>query len=275
MKFKTFGEWLRHQRLQKEISPFRMAEALGYKRVSAIYNFEYAIAPLPISKWRAMASVLQISIEDFLKVMVRYNPDKVAEFKQIRGAGEGPTAGPGPNSFRPSVRTETGQVPPPSDAAREGRVRAYRLLDAEAVFVAPEGYEDSLIFAVEKLRRVKGWRLGLLTLAEDWRTDPWDLVAALKETKMLYVLEPEGEDGAEWAVSNSIKAVFLDALTGAEGLPEIHRVPKIFSVGIPPLVEPWTSEKVEAVLQYVQENGRHSRRLYKAANLFSESANSR
>ena len=44
-EFKTFGEWLRHRRLQLEISPFKMAETIGYKRVSAIYNFEYGIAP--------------------------------------------------------------------------------------------------------------------------------------------------------------------------------------------------------------------------------------
>src|SRR3970040_2053975 len=88
MQFKTFGEWLRHYRLQKEVSPFKMAEALGYKRVSAIYNFEYGIAPLPLSRWPSMAELLKLSMPDFLDVMNRFEPNKVREFCTIRDSSK-------------------------------------------------------------------------------------------------------------------------------------------------------------------------------------------
>src|SRR6266446_2856521 len=87
-EIKTFGEWLRHRRLQLEISPFKMMETLGYKRVSAIYNFEYGIAPLPLSRWPSMAELLKLSMPDFLDIMNRFEPNKVKEFCTIRDSSK-------------------------------------------------------------------------------------------------------------------------------------------------------------------------------------------
>ena len=86
MNLKTFGEWLRHRRLKLDISPFKISEELGYKRVSAVYNFEYGVAPLPMPKWPAMARVLELSLDEFLLIMERFSPQKVSEFRAIQAA---------------------------------------------------------------------------------------------------------------------------------------------------------------------------------------------
>ena len=165
MQFKTFGEWLRHYRLQKEISPFKMAEALGYKRVSAIYNFEYGIAPLPITKWRAMAAVLQLSMEEFLKIMESFSPDKVTEFQLIRGtavSSDGTAFGKAADGDEESLTV----IAPTSVFVADDRLKSYRLEDAEAGLVTEETGEDSLLLAVDQLRRHRGTKLGLLQVIE-------------------------------------------------------------------------------------------------------------
>lgn len=274
MEFKTFGEWLRHRRLEKEISPFRMAEALGYKRVSAIYNFEYGIAPLPITKWPAMARILELPIEDFLTVMARYSPDKAAEFRLIRG-----TAVP----FEMAVSQRNGGqdeehravIMPTSVLVTDDRLRTYQVADAEAVFVAQEPWEDSLILAMDQLRHRQGRRWGLLQVIETVPFPAVAIVSALKEAKTVCVLELEDEQGPLRPVADQLKAAFLDALTGAEGYPEIHRVPKIFSVVMPPLFDDWTAAEVENILRHLQESGRQRYLTLKVSNAFSSPVKSR
>jgi len=254
MQFKTFGEWLRHYRLQREISPFKMAEALGYKRVSAIYNFEYGIAPLPLTKWPAMAVVLQLSIEEFLKIMGRYSPDKVNEFLLIRGTAapfEGALSGKIAEGEEESL---TVIMSSPALAA-DDHIKAYGLTDADTVFVAREIWEDSLRMAVDLLNRHSDVKLGLFQVFEESLFPAASVVAALKEVKTVCVLESEEARRQPGALAARVKAAFLDALTGAEGYPEIHRVPKIYSVTVQPFLEEWTVREVENILRHIQENG--------------------
>jgi transcriptional regulator with XRE-family HTH domain len=256
MQYKTFGEWLRHYRLQMEISPFKLAEALGYKRVSAIYNFEYGIAPLPISKWPAMASVLQLSLEEFLKIMERYSAEKVAEFRLIRDTAV-------PSDGQPVVRMgslleedlSAVSVPIPADLSEE-RMKTYRLEDADVVLVTRENWEDSLILALGQLRRNYQKKIGLLQVVEETPFPSSLVVSASKEAKTICVIESENQVEPTTFLAAKLKAGFLDALTGADGYPEIHRVPKIFSVLVQPLLYEWTAEGIGDILRFIQENGR-------------------
>lgn len=255
MQFKTFGEWLRHYRLQKDISPFKMAEALGYKRVSAIYNFEYGIAPLPLTKWPAMAAVLQFSMEEFLKIMGKYSPEKVNEFRLIRG-----TAVPleGLESGKAADGDEESQtlVTPIPVWTGDDHFKTYGLTDAETVFVTRDIWEDSLPVAVDLLHRHRGEKLGLFQVVDETPFPAVSVVSALKEVKMICVMESEEARRQPGTLAARVKAGFLDALTGAEGYPEIHRVPKIYSVTVQPFIETWTARDVENILQHIQESGR-------------------
>jgi len=256
MQFKTFGEWLRHYRLRKEISPFKMAEALGYKRVSAIYNFEYGIAPLPLTKWPAMAGVLQLSMEEFLKIMERYSPDKVGEFRLIRGTAA-PFEGGVSGKFVDGDEESLSMIVANPEWVADNHVRVYRVTDADMVFVTRGIWEDSLLVAMDLLHRHRGLRLGLVQVIDETPFPAASVVTALKEVKTLCVLEPEEEARKQQrALTACVKAAFLDALTGAEGYPEIHRVPKIFSVMVQPFLEEWTTRGVGNIIRYLEENGR-------------------
>ncbi len=255
MQFKTFGEWLRHYRLQKEVSPFKMAEALGYKRVSAIYNFEYGIAPLPITKWRAMAAVLQLSMEEFLKIMESFSPEKVTEFQLIRGtavSSDGTAFGKAADGDEESLTV----IAPTSVFVADDHLKAYRLEDAEAVLVARETGEGSLLLAVAQLRRYPGRRLGLLQVMDGVSFPAASVVSALKEVKTVCVLELQTDQAPPASLAAHLKAAFLDALTGAEGFPEIHRAPKIFSLMVQSPLGEWTARGIEDILRHFQENGR-------------------
>jgi transcriptional regulator with XRE-family HTH domain len=259
MQFKTFGEWLRHYRLQREISPFKMAESLGYKRVSAIYNFEYGIAPLPITKWPAMAAVLQLPMEEFLKIMERYSADKVNEFRLIRGTAvpfDGTLSGRIPEGDEESLPL----VSPTPVWVGDEHIKAYGLMDADTVFITRETWEDSLRMAADRVLRHTGIRLGLFQVIDGVPFPAVSVVAALKEVKAICVLEPEEAKKQQGVLTACVKAAFLDALTGAEGFPEIHRVPKIFSVIVKPFLEEWTPQGVENILRHFQEND-HQRHL--------------
>ena len=255
MQFKTFGEWLRHYRLQREISPFKMAEALGYKRVSAIYNFEYGIAPLPLTKWPAMAAVLQLSMEEFLRIMERYSPDKVNEFRLIRGTAaqfDGALSGKNADGDEESLAVIT----PTQAWAADDHFKAYGLTDADTVFVTREIWEDSLRMAVDLLNRRPDVKLGLFRVVDESPFPAASVVAAVKEVKTVSVLESEVARRQSGTLAAHVKAAFLDALTGAEGYPEIHRVPKIYSVTVQPFLEEWTVREVESILHHLHENGR-------------------
>jgi transcriptional regulator with XRE-family HTH domain len=255
MQYKTFGEWLRHYRLQMEISPFKLAEALGYKRVSAIYNFEYGIAPLPISKWPAMASVLQLSLEEFLKIMERYSAEKVAEFRLIRDTAVPPDGSSVGRMGSLEEDLSALSAPIPADLSDE-RLKTYWLEGAEVVLVARETWEDSLILALGQLRRNHRKQIGLLQVVEETPFPSSLIVSASKEAKTICVIESENQVEPTTFLAAKLKAGFLDALTGADGYPEIHRVPKIFSVLVQPLLYEWTGEGIEDILRHIQENGR-------------------
>ena len=255
MKFKTFGEWLRHKRLQKEVSPFKMAEALGYKRVSAIYNFEYGIAPLPITKWPLMAEILGLPVEEFLAAMEGFAPDKVAEFRLIRSTAVSPE---GPDSPKVGVWDEENLpvITPTAMMLADDRLRMYQFADAEIIFVTQETWEDSMISAVAQLGRQGGRRLGLVQVTETSAFPAVAIVSSLKEAKMICILEPVTDSEPQNRLTERLKAAFLDALTGADGYPEIHRVPKIFSIEMPRIFDQWNAQSMERVLRHFEENGR-------------------
>lgn len=246
MAFKTFGEWLRHQRLKKEISPFRMAEDLGYKRVSAIYNFEYGIAPLPMSKWPTMARILHLPVTDFLTVMKRYSPGKAADFRMIQKTapagveGRKRLSGPGIDFSL----TRSGLVHVDEDA-----VRTFQVADAEWVLVTEEDWDDSLILSIDHLRRDKRLKAGLLQVPADRFPVP-GVVTRLKETRGVCVLETSEKS----SLSDRLKAGFMDALTGTEGYPEVHRVPKIFSVSGVDRIPEWSAMVVSELIKKIKKN---------------------
>ena len=255
MQNKTFGEWLRNQRLQKEISPFHMAEALGYKRVSAIYNFEYGIAPLPLSKWPLMAEILGFPVSDFLETMDRYAPEKAAEFRRIRESAftiESLVSGKGSRKGE----DHSAVIVPTAAWVTEDRLKSFHLTDAEIVFVTNEPWDDSLILAVDRVRRGKGVKPGLLQVVGDSPMPSVSIVTALREVQTVCVLEPENP-AMPHPMADQVKAAFLDALTGAEGYPQIHRVPRIFSVGAPAQFDGWSAAEIEGILSRIGESGRH------------------
>ena len=135
-------------------------------------------------------------------------------------------------------------------------LKAYCLEDAEAGLVTEETGEGSLLLAVDQLRRHRGTRLGLLQVIEGVPFPAAAVVSALKKVKTVCVLELENEQEPQASLAARLKAAFLDALTGAEGYPEIHRVPKIFSVMVQSPLEEWTAHGIEDILRHFQENGR-------------------
>ena len=220
MIFKTFGEWLRHRRLQLDISPFKMSEALGYKRVSAIYNFEYGLSPVPMAKWPAFARVLDLPLERFLVIMDRYNPQKVKEFKAIQTAESGSDL---PGDKTPAVKRVELQWMAEKEV--QGQVlRPYHLAEAKIALVFHEEYEQDLFGHIDGLWSA-GQRVGAINILEISPFPGVAVVEALKQVSMVGILEAEREA----SVAAMVKAAFLDALTGVVGYPHIHRVPKIYT----------------------------------------------
>ena len=239
MDFKTFGEWLRHRRLQLDISPFKMSEELGYKRVSAIYNFEYGVAPLPMAKWPAMARVLELTLEEFLAIMEHYAPQKVGEFRTIREAE--------------SAKVPSAPPPMPEKEAQGQGLKTYRLKDAQMVIVLHGSGDESLFQFVEQLRGV-GEKVGVMEVLTAQPFPGMAVVEQLKQASTIGILE--SETGTSLAAM--VKAAFLDALTGVAGYPHIHRVPKMYTCVIdedPIHLEP---EELKAFLGFL-ERGSDSR----------------
>ncbi|HEY5649319.1 MAG TPA: helix-turn-helix transcriptional regulator [Nitrospiria bacterium] len=256
MRLKTFGEWLRHQRLKKGISPFRMAEELGYKRVSAIYNFEYGIAPLPISKWPALAQILRMPIQEFLGTMERYYPGKAAEFRMIQSTAGG-SREPGRVSIsRPSVGVS---VVPEEGVSDEGEIRTFHAADAEWVLATRDPWDDSLIVSVDRLRRGKKLGVGLLQVNSSDSFPGPGVVSWLKETRGVLGIEDGGKKGSSGSISDRIKGVFMDALTGAKGYPEMHRVPRVFTVSGASELAEWTPEIIMELVKKIKEKGDNRR----------------
>jgi hypothetical protein len=246
-EFKTFGEWLRHRRLQLGISPFKIAETIGYKRVSAIYNFEYGIAPLPLSRWPSMAELLKLSMSDFLDIMNRFEPNKVKEFCTIRDS------------------SKTGLIPLPAegisseinipDHLEEGLNERSEASFEESDHPFEEELSetdyaivvDSAAFSVGKkltdsLKRTENLKVGLLVLSASRPVQTPHLVEALKNTRAILVLETRRQHLGSWdLLATQIKAAFADAWTQAEGFPKISHMPKIFLC----LVEAQLSENLQ------------------------------
>lgn len=243
VQHKTFGEWLRHRRLALAISPFVMADALGYKRVSAIYNFEYGVAPLPITKWPMMARLLDFTLEEFLEVMEQFAPHKVSEFRAIQQSGDATVAARDEAQLAPRAMTAL--------LNHEETLDRYRLSDADIVLVSAAVPTASLIALVDWLRSEKGWKVGLLRTIDAQRFAAPTVVESLKSARLVCVLEPaEAEDGP--ALSARIKAAFVDALTEAEDYPRVHYIPVISEVRLSAGGRPLRGEDGYQILRQLQ-----------------------
>jgi len=252
---KTFGEWLRHRRLQLGISPFKMAEALGYKRVSAIYNFEYGIAPLPLSRWPRMAELLKLSMPDFLDVMNRFEPNKVKEFCKIRDSSKTGLI-PLPAEVAPSDLTAHDQIGegwydrPGASFEESDHLSEEELREADYVIVV-----DAATFSIGRkladfLKQKKNLKTGLLVLSTPHPVHVPQLVETLRNTQAILVLETRRQhlEPSDLLVTQ-IKAAFADAWTQADGFPKISHIPKVFLC----LVEAHLSEDLEEELRSVTE----------------------
>jgi hypothetical protein len=217
MEYQAFGDWLRHRRLKLDISPFKMAEELGYKRVSAIYNFEYGVAPLPMSKWPAMARVLELSLEEFLSVMQRYAPLKVSEFRGIQSTGAIPVK---ENRLPSNDRLV---LPALAEGKGEG-FRDYHLEGAESAVVVAGPVGGGVFRLFDEMKK-DGKSVGFIDVFEGRPFPGASLVNRLKEVSLIGILIGEKEE----ALEPYLKAAFLDALTGTAGYPHIHRVPKFIT----------------------------------------------
>jgi pyruvate/2-oxoacid:ferredoxin oxidoreductase alpha subunit len=249
VQHKTFGEWLRHRRLALAISPFVMADALGYKRVSAIYNFEYGVAPLPIPKWPLMAQLLDLTLEEFLEVMEQFAPHKVSEFRAIQQSG-----GRNGHSAATTAREDTQLVPRTMTAllSHEEALDRYRLSDADVVLVSAAVATESLIAVVDWLRTEKDWKVGFLRALDAERLPAPAIVESLKSARLICVLEPAEVEGVGLAAQ--IKAAFVDALTEAEGYPRVHYVPVISDVRLSPGSRPLRGEDGYQILRQLQSD---------------------
>jgi hypothetical protein len=254
-EIKTFGEWLRHRRLQLEISPFKMAEILGYKRVSAIYNFEYGIAPLPLSRWPSMAELLKLSMPDFLDIMDRFEPNKVKEFCTIRDSSKtGLIPLPTENvSSDPSVHdnSEEGSDDRAGTSFEESdRFLEEELLEADYVIVADSATSSVGRGLVDSLKQKENLKTGLLVLSASHPVQAAHLVETLKNTQAILVLETRRQHlGTSDLLATQVKAAFADAWTQAEGFPRISHIPRIFLC----LLEAHLSENLQEELNAVME----------------------
>lgn len=217
MDFKTLGEWLRHRRLKLDISPFKMAEDLGYKRVSAIYNFEYGVAPVPMAKWPAMAKILDLPLDRFLDIMARYAPLKVSEFRAIQAAST-------ENAGSTRTAEEILPVLEPIQAERGTKIRSFGL-DGAALAIIFRGEVSDGVKRLVESRADSESKIGLMEVSDPERFNAIDAVDQLKHASTIAILEGEGGQ----SLATAVKAAFLDALTGAAGFPHIHRVPKIYT----------------------------------------------
>jgi TPP-dependent indolepyruvate ferredoxin oxidoreductase alpha subunit len=264
IEFKTFGEWLRHRRLQLEISPFRMAEVLGYKRVSAIYNFEYGIAPLPLSRWPTMAELLKLSMSDFLDIMNRFEPVKVKEFCTIRDSSKtGLVALPAEGLLSDSIVLDNSLEEGPNGQSRNSLEESDRFLEEELLEADYAIVADSAAFSIgrrlaDSLKQQGHFKAGLLVLSASHPVHAPHLVETLKNARAILVLETRRQHlGSSDLLATQIKAAFADAWTQAEGFPKILHMPKIFLC----LVETQLSENYQEELNEViealrSENGR-------------------
>lgn len=244
MNLKTFGEWLRSRRLKLDISPFKISEELGYKRVSAVYNFEYGVAPLPMPKWPVMARVLELSLEEFLLIMERFSPQKVEEFRVIQTAAAALSVEDGGSS---AVQV-LDEVDNPSD---EKELKPYRLEGAQTAVLFQEGtLSNGFMNYMNELWRA-GQKVGTIQIPSMSTFPSVTIVDKMKEVSAIGIFERTA--GAETALR--VKAAFLDALTGAGGFPHIHRVPKIYTCFMDQASQGLEAEHLRAFMDLLAHGG--------------------
>ncbi|HSH00795.1 MAG TPA: 2-oxoacid:acceptor oxidoreductase family protein, partial [candidate division Zixibacteria bacterium] len=109
-----------------------------------------------------------------------------------------------------------------------GLIDCYHVDDADYVIVGMGSYMETARATARALRQKHGVTVGVVTV-HSYRPFPGpELVAALKNAKAVAVLERMDDSGApENPLARDIKAAFADALWGADGYPEIDRVPVI------------------------------------------------
>jgi len=260
---KTFGEWLRHRRLQLEISPFKMAEALGYKRVSAIYNFEYGIAPLPLSRWPSMAELLKLSMPDFLDIMNRFEPNKVREFCMIRDSSKTgliplPTEGTSSDLSAHDNAAEGLDDRTGTSSEESDRLFEEELLEADYVIVADSANSSVGKTLADSLKKRENFKSGLLVLSTSHPVQAPQLVETFKNTQAILVLETRRQHlGSSDLLATQIKAAFADAWTQTEGFPKISRIPKVFLCLVEAQLSENLQEELPAVIEALQsDNGR-------------------
>lgn len=113
---------------------------------------------------------------------------------------------------------------------RYANIEGYQLEDADYAIVAMGSMQETALTAVDWLRETEGLKVGALHVTS-FRPFPGpEIVDALKHTKAFSVVERMDNPLAQSnPLTAEIKAAFCDALTEAEGYPEVQKIPKIFS----------------------------------------------
>lgn len=109
-----------------------------------------------------------------------------------------------------------------------GLIDCYRMEDAEYAIVGMGSYMETARATVRKLRETTDVKIGVVCV-HSYRPFPGEeLVEALKDCKVISVLERMDESSApDNPLTRDIKSAFADALWGAEGFPQIDRIPVI------------------------------------------------
>lgn len=113
---------------------------------------------------------------------------------------------------------------------RYDMVQTYRMEDAEYAIVGMGSMIETCEATADHLREVEGLKAGVVHLT-CFRPFPGpQLVEVLKGVKAVAVIERMDNPMAQSnPLAVELKSAFADALTGAEGYPQIERVPTIYS----------------------------------------------
>jgi len=79
----TFGQWLRERRLSAALSQEYVALALGFKRLQVYSNIERGKMAMPMLKWPRICQILGIEYGEFIEMLRRHEPGKVAEYEEF------------------------------------------------------------------------------------------------------------------------------------------------------------------------------------------------
>ena len=110
-------------------------------------------------------------------------------------------------------------------------IEAYRCEDAEYIVVGIGSYMETAQTTIDYLREVKGVKAGCINIYCFRPFPSVQLVEALRHCKAFTVIErmddPLSTTGNH--LTREVKAAFCDAMTGQNGLPQIDRIPQVFS----------------------------------------------